>query len=82
MNAPVLTREEFAALVAIDGSFAQRRPSAELEIELRRRGLIEREGLSQLPTRTARGEAMVKAGRQASMEKPAARPVEIVRLRS
>lgn len=58
-----LTAEEFAALVAIDSSFHQTRPSIELEMKLRGLGLIERNGLSRLPARTAKGDALVRAGR-------------------
>ena len=58
-----LSPAEFAALVAIDGSIRQQRPSAEMEIRLRRLGLIERNSLSRLPARTAEGDARVKAGR-------------------
>jgi hypothetical protein len=58
-----LTNEDFAALVAIDSSISQRRPSMEVEIKLRRMGLIERSGLSRLPARTAEGNALV-AGRR------------------
>jgi hypothetical protein len=58
-----LTNEEFVALQSIDSSILQRRPSPELELRLRRLGLIDRDGLSRLPTRTAAGEAIVKAGR-------------------
>jgi hypothetical protein len=58
-----LTDEEFAALVAIDSSIGQRRPSMDIEIKLRRLGLIERNGLSRLPARTAKGNALV-AGRR------------------
>ncbi len=58
-----LTDEEFAALVAIDSSFRQTRPSVELEMKLRGLGLIERNGMSRLPARTAKGDALVRAGR-------------------
>jgi hypothetical protein len=58
-----LTSEEFAALQSIDGSMLQRRPSMELEIRLRGLGLIDRDGLSRLPVRTAEGNALIKAGR-------------------
>ena len=61
-----LTPEEFAALVAIDSSMAQRRPSMDIEIKLRRLGLIERNGMSRLPARTAKGDALVAAARKAS----------------
>jgi hypothetical protein len=58
-----LTDEEFAALRSIDGSMLQRRPSMELEIRLRGLGLIDRDGMSRLPVRTAAGDALVRAGR-------------------
>jgi hypothetical protein len=61
-----LTPDEFAALVALDSSIGQRRPSMDMEIRLRFLGLIERDGLSRLPARTARGEALVWAGRKAA----------------
>jgi hypothetical protein len=56
-----LNAEEFAALVAIDGSLRQRRPPAATEIRLRRLGLIEPSPLSRMPVRTAQGEALVLA---------------------
>ena len=56
-----LTDEEFAALLAIDGSMLQHRPSPDLERRLREMGLIEPFRLSRLPIRTAKGEALVKA---------------------
>ncbi|MBY0318897.1 MAG: hypothetical protein K2X72_09260 [Reyranella sp.] len=59
-----LTPDEFAALVAIDSSIGQRRPSMDMEVRLRRLGLIERNGMSRLPSRTAKGEALVRAGRK------------------
>jgi hypothetical protein len=62
MTAPSLTSEEFAALRSIDGSLLQRRPSMEMEIRLRGLGLIQRDGMSRLPVRTAEGDALVKAG--------------------
>ncbi len=61
MEDTVLTSEEFAALEAIDSSIRQRRPSVDVEVRLRHLGLIERSGLSQMPARTAKGEALVKA---------------------
>jgi hypothetical protein len=61
-----LTPDEFAALVAIDSSIGQRRPSMDMEIRLRLLGLIERNGMSRLPSRTAKGEALVLAGRKAA----------------
>lgn len=61
-DAPLLSPEEFAALVALDGTMRQLRPSADLEIRLRGLGLIERDGMSRLPTRTPEGNARVKAG--------------------
>jgi hypothetical protein len=57
-----LSPEEFAALVAIDSTMRQRRPSPDMEIKLRRLGLIERGGMSGLPARTAEGDALVAAG--------------------
>ena len=59
-NGP-LTSEEFAALLAIDGSLCARRPPAALEIRLRRLGLIEPSRLSRLPVRTPAGEALIAA---------------------
>jgi hypothetical protein len=56
-----LTDEEFAALVAIDGTMLQCRPFPDLERRLRQMGLIEPFRLSRLPIRTAKGEALVKA---------------------
>jgi hypothetical protein len=61
-----LTPDEFSALVALDSSIGQRRPSMDMEVRLRRLGLIERNGLSRLPSRTAEGEALVQAGRKAA----------------
>ena len=61
-----LTPEEFAALAAIDSSIGQRRPSMDMEVRLRRLGLIERTGLFRLPSRTLLGEALVRAGRKAA----------------
>jgi hypothetical protein len=63
MTNPSLTSEEFAALRSIDGSMLQRRPSMEMEIRLRGLGLIDRNGMSRLPVRTAEGNALIKAGR-------------------
>ena len=57
-----LSPEEFAALVAIDSTMQQRRPSPDMKIKLRRLGLIERDGMSGLPARTAEGDALVAAG--------------------
>jgi len=56
-----LNAEEFAALVAIDGSLRARRPPAATEIRLRRLGLIEPSPLSRLPVRTLKGEALIAA---------------------
>lgn len=61
-----LSSAEFAALVAIDSTWAQRRPSMDIEIKLRQLGLIERNGMSRLPARTAKGNAVVAAGQKAS----------------
>jgi len=61
-----LTPDEFAALFAIDSTIGQRRPSMDMEVHLRRLGLIERNGMSGLPARTAMGEALVRAGRKAA----------------
>ncbi len=59
-----LSPDELAGLLAIDGSITQRRPSMEIEIRLRQLGLIERNGMSRLPTRTKRGNDLAKeAGR-------------------
>jgi hypothetical protein len=63
MTNVALTDEEFAALLGIDGTMSQRRPSPELEIRLRGLGLIHRNGMSRLPARTADGNALIKAGR-------------------
>jgi hypothetical protein len=38
----------------------QRRPSPEMEIRLRGLGLIQRDGMSRLPVRTAAGNALIK----------------------
>ena len=56
-----LTPDELAGLVAIDGTLAQRRPAADIEIRLRQLGLIDRHGLSRLPLRTERGDDLVRA---------------------
>lgn len=56
-----LSDEEFAGLVALDGSWQQRRPSSALELRLRQMDLIEPSRLSRLPVRTAKGEALVLA---------------------
>jgi hypothetical protein len=56
-----LNAEEFAALLAIDGSLRARRPPAAIEIRLRRLGLIEPSPLSRLPVRTLKGEALIAA---------------------
>jgi hypothetical protein len=56
-----LSDEEFAALVALDGSMLQRRPTPALELRLRQLGLIEPSRFSRLPIRTAKGEALVLA---------------------
>jgi hypothetical protein len=64
-----LSPDEFAGLLAIDGSITQRRPSMEVEIRLRQLGLIERNGISRLPIRTRRGNDLVsEAGRLLSGE--------------
>lgn len=55
-----LSPDEFAGLLAIDGTLGQRRPSTEIEIRLRSLGLIERNGLSRMPIRTRRGDDLVK----------------------
>lgn len=59
MAASDLSPDELAGLLAIDGSITQRRPSMEIEIRLRQLGLIERNGMSRLPTRTKRGNDLV-----------------------
>lgn len=57
-----LSPEELAGLVAIDGTLAQRRPPADIEIKLRKLGLIERNSsMSRLPIRTPRGHELVRA---------------------
>lgn len=56
-----LTPEEFDALVGLDGSLQQRRPSPEVEKALRDLGLIERFRSSGLPVRTAAGNEVVAA---------------------
>jgi len=56
----ILSPDEFAGLLAIDGTMGQRRPSTEIEIRLRSFGLIERNGLSRMPLRTRRGDDLVK----------------------
>lgn len=61
MTAFALSPDEFAGLLAIDGSIAQRRPSMEIEIRLRQLGLIERSNISRLPIRTRQGDALVQA---------------------
>ena len=61
LSTTLLTVEEFAALVAIDGSMRARRPPAATEIRLRRLGLIEPHRLSRLPIRTAAGQALILA---------------------
>ena len=66
MNTAPLSTDEFAALVALDSTWTQRRPSVELEIKLRGLGLIERNGLARLPSRTAKGNALVAERRKAS----------------
>lgn len=64
LPAPGLSPDEFAGLLAIDGSITRRRPSMEIEIRLRQFGLIERNGISRLPIRTRRGNDLVnEAGR-------------------
>lgn len=60
-NTGPLNAEEFAALLAIDGSLRARRPPAAIEIRLRRLGLIEPSPLSRLPVRTLKGEALIAA---------------------
>lgn len=62
-----LNPDELAGLLAIDGSITQRRPSMEIEIRLRQLGLIERNGMSRLPTRTKRGNDLLKEGRAAAV---------------
>jgi hypothetical protein len=61
---PDLTEQEFDALVGLDGTLQQRRPSPEIEKTLRDLGLIERFRWSGLPVRTASGSALVAAGRE------------------
>jgi hypothetical protein len=56
---PVLSEEEFAGLKAIDGSWFQQRPSIEVEIVLRKLGLIQRDGLAGMPFRTSLGDEFV-----------------------
>ncbi len=69
MAASSLSPDEFAGLLAIDGSITQRRPSMEVEIRLRQLGLIERNGISRLLIRTRRGNDLVsEAGRLLSGE--------------
>ena len=60
MSGHDLSPDEFAGLLAIDGTMGQRRPSTEIEIRLRSLGLIERNGLSRMPIRTRRGNDLVK----------------------
>jgi hypothetical protein len=67
-----LTQEEFDALLALDGSLQQRRPSPEMEKVLRDLGLIERFRWSGLPVRTASGNALVAAGREQPLQFAAA----------
>lgn len=62
----LLNADEFAALLAIDGSLRARRPPAAIEIRLRRLGLIEPSPLSRLPVRTLKGEALIAAAGAAS----------------
>ena len=57
-----LSPDEFAALVALDSSLGQRRPSPDVEIRLRHLGLIERDRQTGLPRRTAAGNALVATG--------------------
>ena len=64
MATPGLSPDEFAGLLAIDGSIMQRRPSMEIEIRLRQLGLIERNGISRLPIRTKRGNDLVNEARR------------------
>lgn len=54
-----LSPDEFAGLMAIDGTIMQRRPPIEIEVRLRQLGLIERSGMSRLPIRTKRGNELV-----------------------
>lgn len=61
LNTGPLNAEEFAALLAIDGSLRARRPPAATEIRLRRLGLIEPNPLSRLPVRTLKGEVLIAA---------------------
>lgn len=60
-NTP-LSPEEFAALVAIDGTLNEHRPSAQLEIRLRHLGFIERCNRNGMPIRTPKGAGRVKSG--------------------
>ena len=60
MSGHDLSPDEFAGLLAIDGTLGQRRPATEIEIRLRSLGLIERNGLSRMPIRTRRGDDLVK----------------------
>jgi hypothetical protein len=56
--------DAFHALVALDGSFRQARPSPDMEAYLRHRGLIEPSPFSRLPVRTAAGDALVAAAEE------------------
>jgi hypothetical protein len=73
-NIGPLNGEEFAALLAIDGSLRARRPPAATEIRLRRLGLIEPNPLSRWPVRTPKGEALIAAAGVAG--KAPVKPVE------
>jgi hypothetical protein len=53
-----LNPEEATALLVIDGSYHQRRPSPELEARLRERSLIEPSRMSRQPRLTAKGDAV------------------------
>lgn len=63
MSDAPLSPEEFAVLVAMDGGVRQYRASPEIEIKLRRLGLIEPSKFSGIPVRTPAGDARVKAGK-------------------
>jgi hypothetical protein len=52
--------DAFHALVAIDGSIRQARPSPEMEAHLRQKGLIAPSRFSRLPVRTPKGEALIE----------------------
>ena len=73
-----LSDEEYAALVAIDGSWQQRRPSPALELRLRQMGLIGPSRLSRLPCRTAKGEALVLASQTPPPEEETERQIYVL----